>query len=115
VNAVFCSNESATSGFLTALSRDSRKLAGKVIVVGFDSSKKIEEALTTGALRATVIQDPVRMGYLAVVAMHTLLTGGKPAARIDTGERLIHSPDLPLVDTNDQNRMTGYSEGVKKR
>ncbi|HTF89381.1 MAG TPA: substrate-binding domain-containing protein [Planctomycetota bacterium] len=110
VNGVFCSNESATSGFLTALARDSRGLGGKVIVVGFDSSKKIEDALATGALRATVIQDPTRMGYLAVVAMHTRLTGGTPKARIDTGERLIHFPDLPLVDKVDELRTLGYTD-----
>ncbi|HUR28106.1 MAG TPA: substrate-binding domain-containing protein [Planctomycetota bacterium] len=115
VNGVFCSNESVTSGFLTALTRDSRGLAGKVVVVGFDSSTKIEEYLATGTLRATVVQDPVRMGYLAVVAMHKVLNGGKPDARIDTGERLIHFPDLPLVDKRDANRSLGYTDRVKKR
>ena len=94
LNGVFCSNESATSGFLTALTRDSRGLGGKVIVVGFDSSAKINQALVAGSLRATVIQDPVRMGYLAVVTMHTLLTGGAPERRIDTGQKLLKISDL---------------------
>ncbi len=94
LDGAFCSNESATSGFLTALSRDSRKLAGKVTVIGFDGSARINEALVDGSLRATVVQDPVRMGYLAVMAMHTLLSGGTPERRIDTGERLFRSADL---------------------
>jgi ribose transport system substrate-binding protein len=94
LDGAFCSNESATSGFLTALARDSRRLAGKVVVIGFDSSTRIEEALVSGHLRATVVQDPVRMGYLAVVAMHTLLAGGTPERRIDTGERLLRLEDL---------------------
>ncbi|MEO6709026.1 MAG: substrate-binding domain-containing protein, partial [Planctomycetota bacterium] len=98
VNGVFCSNESATSGFLTALARDSRGLGGKVIVVGFDSSPKIDKALVDGTLRATVVQDPVRMGYLAVVAMHTRLTGGTPQRRIDTGERLQRFPDTKPIE-----------------
>jgi ribose transport system substrate-binding protein len=95
LDGVFCSNESATSGFLTALARDSRGLAGKVIVVGFDSSTKIEEALVSGALRSTIVQNPERMGYLAVKAMHTRLTGGTPERRIDTGERVLRLGDLP--------------------
>ena len=95
LDGAFCSNESATSGFLTALGRDSRALAGKVVVVGFDSSTKIEEALVAGTLRATVVQDPVRMGYLAVKTMHQRLTGGTPERRIDTGERLFTLADMP--------------------
>lgn len=98
LNGAFCSNESATSGFLTALSRDSRKLAGKVFVIGFDSSAKIDAALALGSLHATVVQDPVRMGYLAVTAMHTLLTGGTPERRIDTGERMVRAAGLPPIE-----------------
>jgi ribose transport system substrate-binding protein len=110
VDGAFCSSESATHGFLTALSRD--ELDGRIAVVGFGSSAKIEAALATGALRATVIQDPERMGYLAVVAMHTLLSGGKPEPRIDSGQRLIHFPDLPHVDTRFP---LGYSGRPEKR
>jgi len=55
--------------------------------------------LRGGAIEALVVQDPVRMGYLAVTAMHTLLSGGKPEKRIDTGERLLrragHEPPAP--------------------
>lgn len=94
LTGAFCSNESATSGFLTALTRDSRKLAGNVTVIGFDSSAKIEEALVAGSLRTTVVQDPVRMGYLAVIAMHTRLTGNAPEKRIDTGQSLLRLEDL---------------------
>jgi ribose transport system substrate-binding protein len=95
---VFCSNESATSGFLTALTRDSRRLAGKVVVVGFDSSAKIHEALVLGTLRATVIQDPVRMGYLAVTTMHSALRKETPQKRIDTGQRLQKLADLSTAE-----------------
>lgn len=94
LDGAFCSNESATSGFLTALARDSRGLAGKVTVVGFDSSSRIEEALVAGTLHATVVQDPVRMGYLTVRAMHEKLRGGTPDKRIDTGEKLLRAGDL---------------------
>ena len=88
LDGVFCSNESSVSGFLTALKRDSRRLAGKVKVVGFDSSANIVSALQDGSLAATVLQDPVRMGHDAVIAMHGALSGKPPAPRIETGETL---------------------------
>jgi ribose transport system substrate-binding protein len=88
INGVFCSNESTVSGFLTALQRDPRKLAGHVIVIGFDSSPRIVQALSDGSLAATVLQDPVRMGNLAVKTLHAKLTGRPVDARVDTGQAL---------------------------
>lgn len=98
LDGVFCSNESATSGFLTALARDSRGLAGKLRVVGFDSSERIHEALAMETLHATVVQDPVRMGYLAVTTMHDVLHGKTPDRRIDTGEKLLRRSDLSVAE-----------------
>lgn len=88
IDGVFCSNESTTSGFLTALQRDPRGLAKQVAVVGFDSSARLVDALSNGVLHATVLQDPVSMGYFAVKAMHAHARGGRVAARIATGETL---------------------------
>jgi ribose transport system substrate-binding protein len=99
IDGIFCSNESSTAGMLTALRRDPRKLAGKVKVVGFDSSAHIVDALKEGALHATVLQDPVRIGYESVKAIHEKLAGGTPKARIETGETLAtkENMDTPRV------------------
>jgi ribose transport system substrate-binding protein len=86
---VFCSNESTTSGFLTALDRDPRRLAKKIRVVGFDTSKGIVEALRAGTLSATVVQDPNRMGYAAVSTMRAHLRGEKAETVVETGETLV--------------------------
>lgn len=89
IDGVFCSNESSTSGLLTALRRDPRGLAGKVKVVGFDSSANIVKALGDGALHGVVLQDPVKMGYEAVKAARAKLRGEPVPARIDTGVTLV--------------------------
>jgi ribose transport system substrate-binding protein len=94
INGVFCSNESCTSGMLTALARDPRGLAAKVQVVGFDSSDRIVTALKEGRLSATVLQDPVAMGEKAVRAIHAKLTGKPVDARVQTGETLVTSQNV---------------------
>jgi ribose transport system substrate-binding protein len=83
VDGLFCPNESSAFGMLRAL--QSAKLAGKVKFVGFDTSDKLSAALKSGELHGTVLQNPVRMGYLAVKSMAEHLRGGKVERRIDTG------------------------------
>ena len=56
-DAIYCPNESTTFGMLRAL-QDS-KIAGKVKFVGFDSSAKLIEGLTSGEINALVIQNPL--------------------------------------------------------
>ena len=70
----------------------SAKLAGKVKFVGFDSSEKLAAALKSGELHGTVLQNPVKMGYLTVKSMVDHLRGGKVERRIDTGAA-IASPE----------------------
>ena len=90
VDGLFCPNESSTFGMLRAL--QSAKLAGKVKFVGFDSSEKLAAALKSGELHGTVLQNPVKMGYLTVKSMVDHLRGGKVERRIDTGAA-IASPE----------------------
>jgi ribose transport system substrate-binding protein len=89
IDGIFCSNESSTSGLLTVLRRDPRGLAGKVKVVGFDSSGNIVKGLQDGVLHGVVLQDPVRMGYESVKAIRAKLRGEAVPARIETGEALV--------------------------
>jgi len=83
VDGLFCPNESSAFGMLRAL--QSAKLAGKVKFVGFDTSEKLSAALKSGELHGTVLQNPVKMGYLTVKAMVDHLRGGKVERRVDTG------------------------------
>ncbi len=87
VQGIFCPNESTTFGMLRAL--EDGGLAGKVTFVGFDSSPKMTDAMAKGHMDATVVQDPIKMGYLAVKAMVDHLAGRPVDKRIDTGATLI--------------------------
>jgi ribose transport system substrate-binding protein len=80
---VFCSNESATSGMLQALTQ--LGLAGKVRFVGFDASPPLVAGLRDGAIDALVVQDPRRMGELAVAALADRIAGRAVAPVVDTG------------------------------
>jgi ribose transport system substrate-binding protein len=83
IDGLFCPNESSAVGMLRAL--QSAKLAGKVKFVGFDTSEKIIAALKAGELNGTVLQNPIKMGYLSIKTMVEHLRGGKVERRIDTG------------------------------
>jgi ribose transport system substrate-binding protein len=80
---VFCSNESATNGMLLALEQVG--LAGKVRFVGFDASPPLVRALESGSIDALVVQDPRKMGRLAVTTLVAALDGKSVEARQDTG------------------------------
>jgi ribose transport system substrate-binding protein len=80
---VFCSNESATAGMLLAL--EQMGLAGSVRFVGFDASPLLVAGLRDGKLDALVVQDPRRMGALAVTTLAAARRGAPVEAVIDTG------------------------------
>jgi ribose transport system substrate-binding protein len=83
VDAIFTPNESTTFGCLRAL--EDQELAGKVIHVGFDTSKKLIEALAKREILGLVIQDPFRMGYDSVKTAVAYLKGQPYEKYIDTG------------------------------
>lgn len=83
IDGLFCPNESSATGMLRAL--QSAKLAGKVKFVGFDTSEKIIAALKAGELQGTVVQNPIKMGYLSIKTMAEHLRGAKVDRRVDTG------------------------------
>lgn len=100
IAGVFCSNESSTFGMLLALR--SRGLAGRVKFVGFDSSDSFIDALHKGEMQAFVVQNPSRMGELAVRAAVDHIKGNPVAPVIDTGVAVvtlenIDSPEIARI------------------
>jgi ribose transport system substrate-binding protein len=87
IDGIFCPNESSTFGMLRAL--QDAGLAGKITFVGFDSSTKLVEALEKGEIKALVLQNPFRMGYLGVASIVKHIRGEKVEKRIDTGVTLV--------------------------
>ena len=109
VQAIFTPNESSTFGCLRAL--EDHGLAGRVIHIGFDSSKKLIEALEQGKIRGLILQDPAGMGYRSVRTAVAYLRKQPYEKFVDTGVFLatpdnmnepsmkkLLAPDLSVLD-----------------
>ncbi|MCC7176282.1 MAG: substrate-binding domain-containing protein [Bryobacterales bacterium] len=92
LDALFCSNESGTIGAVQGAK--SKDVAGKLKIVGFDSSPTVLEDLAAGYIDSLVVQNPFRMGYLAVETLVRNLRGETPEKRIDTGATLVTASNL---------------------
>jgi ribose transport system substrate-binding protein len=92
VNAIFAPNEPVTFGCLRAL--EERGLAGKVYLVGFDTSVKLIEGLRNMTIHGLIIQDPFMMGYLGVITSVLYLDGKTFEKRIDTGVTLVTKENI---------------------
>ncbi len=87
IKGVFCPNESTTFGMLRAL--EGAKPDYWPSFVGFDSSTQLVTALQKGQIDALVVQNPVKMGYLAVKNLVEHIRGQKIETRVDTGATVI--------------------------
>jgi ribose transport system substrate-binding protein len=92
VTGIFTPNESTTFGMLLALEK--AKLAQKIQFVGFDASEKLVQAVRAGSIAGLVLQDPFKMGYLAVRTLVDHLRGKSAATRTDTGAKIVHRENL---------------------
>jgi ribose transport system substrate-binding protein len=88
---IFADHENAAIGAALALS--SRQNRG-VRLIGFDSSEQLVQYLREGWIDSLVVQNPFRMGYETTRALALKISGGSPAARIDTGSTLVLAGDL---------------------
>ena len=87
VDGIFCPNESTTFGMLRALQDGG--FAGKIKFVGFDGSKQLIDGLKRGQIDGLVLQNPMKMGYMAVKTLVQSLRGQQVEKRIDTGATLV--------------------------
>ncbi|MCC6491474.1 MAG: substrate-binding domain-containing protein [Pirellulales bacterium] len=86
-DGIFASNQTASEGLLLALRQTN--LAGKVKVVGFDSSPLLVDGLRKGEIDALVVQDPVKMGYQSVKLMVDHLEGKPVEPLVNTAVHLV--------------------------
>jgi|ERR1043166_4417070 ribose transport system substrate-binding protein len=84
VNGIFGPCEPVANGIVMAL-RNVGKGGGAVKVIGFDAGTQTIEALKKGDVQGIIVQNPVRMSYLAVKTMVDHLQGRPVEKRIDTG------------------------------
>ena len=99
VQGVFCPNESTTFGMMLAIEKAG--LAGKLTFIGFDASEKLVQAVRSGTISALVLQNPFKMGYLAVKTMSEHLRGQKVTPRIDTGAALVDKANLDTPEMSE--------------
>jgi ribose transport system substrate-binding protein len=92
VDGIFAPNESTTFGMLLALKK--ANIAGKAKFVGFDSSEKLVAGVRDGHIDALVLQDPFKIGYMAVKTMAAHLKGEKVDKRVDTGAQLVTKANM---------------------
>jgi len=96
IDGIFTPNESTTFGMLRALSDAER--AGDVKLVGFDANESLVDALRQGQIHGLVLQNPVRMGDLAVRTAVARLDGETVEARIDTGATMVTRENMAEAD-----------------
>jgi ribose transport system substrate-binding protein len=99
IDGIFCATEPTALGILRAL--ENAGYAGKVKFVGFDSSEKMISALRDGELSGFVMQNPMRIGYLAVKTLVGHIRGEQVSQRIDTGSRLVTLENIDQPDIHD--------------
>ena len=84
VDGIFAVCEPNATGVLGAL-RD-LEMAGKIKFVAFDPNQPLIEGMSDGSVDGIVLQDPVKMGYEAVMALTAQRQGKNVEKRINTGE-----------------------------
>ncbi len=105
LDGIFCSNESATEGAAQALQARHSRLK----VVGFDSSPMLINELKAGWIDSLVIQNPFKMGEIAV-------DQAAKAIRRETGAKKIFLPPqvVNLANINDPAIQTQLHPNLEK-
>jgi len=102
IDGIFCPNESTSFAMLRVLQDNG--WAGKVHLVGFDSSDNLARGLADGQVDGLVLQDPVRMGYLGVKTMVDHLQGRPVEKRIDTGVHMATRENMSTPEMKERLR-----------
>ncbi|MSU35312.1 MAG: sugar ABC transporter substrate-binding protein [Pedosphaera sp.] len=97
VNGIFCPAEPCTIAMTKAL-RDIGKAGGKVKMIGFDAGSQSVSDMKDGDVQALVVQNPVYMGYKAVMSLVDHLEGRSVEKRIDTGVKMVTRENMDQTD-----------------
>ena len=91
-DGMFCPNEGTTFGTLLALRQSG--LAGKIKLVGFDTSPALIEGIKKGEIKAVVAQHPKKMAYDGVKILVAKIRGEDVPQKEDSGAVLITAENL---------------------
>jgi ribose transport system substrate-binding protein len=96
LDAIAALNADSTSGVARAVEK--RGLAGKIRVVGFDSTPDEIEFLERDVIDSLIIQNPFSMGYLGVKYAVDAMVGKPVPRRVDTGSKVINKDNMYLPE-----------------
>ena len=83
IAALYASNEGAAAGTYNGI-KEINKI-GEILIIGFDSSKALKDAVRAGEIAGAITQDPIGVGYKSVEAAVKLINGESVEEFIDTG------------------------------
>ncbi len=90
LDGLFACNLYSTLGVLSALDDLNKSgISSDLVFIGFDTSKKLVEAVQSGTIDSLVAQNPEKMGYLAAETIVKVVKGEAVDALIDTGAELV--------------------------
>lgn len=99
--ALFCSNEGAVTGLLSATNDGSEFGEGgrfeDVLVAGFDAGAQQKNAVRQGWFVGSVTQDPYMIGYLAV-ELAVKAANGEAVEDVDTGAQWYTAENIDLPE-----------------
>jgi ribose transport system substrate-binding protein len=87
LQGIFTPNEPSTAGMLMAL--QGTRLAGTVVLIGFDYSDIYISSVRSGKIQGVVLQNPFRMGELGLITLVDHLQGKPVPKIIDTGAMML--------------------------
>lgn len=92
LNGIVGLNEPSTVGAGRAIRE--LGLAGKVKLVGFDSSVKEVKLLEEGVLQSTIVQKPFNIGYLGIKTAISIIEGDKVLRNVYTDSVVINKDNM---------------------
>lgn len=92
IKGIFCANEGAAVGVAKAIKSAGK--AGKVTVIGFDSSKDEISFIQEGVMDGTVVQNPYQIGYQGVEQAVKVINKQTVEKRIDTGATYVDKNNI---------------------
>lgn len=91
----FTSNEGSTIGVARAIEELGKK--DSVMLVGFDKSQDTIRALENGTLKATIVQNPYKMGFDGIQAAVDILDGKEISRLTDTGVNVATLENIDII------------------
>ena len=92
IDGIFTPNETTTLGVL--INRQKLNNVNKVVHIGFDSHKRMIDALETNFIDGFIVQNPYQMGYKSVHNVYKAMKGQMIESIIDTGVVFVNKNNI---------------------